>query len=93
MKFKKQVILALLFISFIALVTCHKNPTEPKTGTLTGTVLLEGQTNHSGVTVVYPVRYVTKIMNNMKKIQYSIYRIMIGNGKLSNGAGKLASPR
>ena len=51
MKFKKQVILALLFISFIALVTCHKNPTAPKTGTLTGTVYVEGEQDHSGITV------------------------------------------
>ena len=32
-------------------VSCTKSPTEPKTGTLTGTVYLEGQTDHSGITV------------------------------------------
>ena len=51
MKFYIQTTLTLLIICFIALVTCHKNPTEPKTGTLTGTVLLEGEQDHSGITV------------------------------------------
>ena len=51
MKFEKQAILTLLFICFIAQGTCHKNPTAPKTGTLTGTVYLEGEQDHSGITV------------------------------------------
>ena len=38
-------ILTLLFMG------CSKSPTTPETGTLTGTVLLEGQTDHSGITV------------------------------------------
>ena len=41
--------------SFIVLVlfavSCSKSPTNSRTGTLTGTVLLEGQTDHSGITV------------------------------------------
>ena len=51
MKFYIQTTLILLIICFIAFVTCHKNPTEHKTGTLTGTVLLEGKQDHSGITV------------------------------------------
>ena len=51
MKVEKQTILALLFICFIAHGTCHKNPTAPKTGTLTGTVYLEGEQDHSGINV------------------------------------------
>ena len=51
MKFYIQTILTLLIICFIAFITCHKNPTAPKTGTLTGTVLLEGEQDHSGITV------------------------------------------
>ena len=35
----------------LLLCACGKSPTGPETGTLTGTVLLEGQTNHSGITV------------------------------------------
>jgi len=38
-----------LFVLFV--VSCSKSPTDSRTGTLTGTVLLEGQTNHSGITV------------------------------------------
>jgi len=34
-----------------AVFSCTKSPTDSRTGTLTGTVLLEGQTDHSGVTV------------------------------------------
>ncbi len=55
MKFDIKIILAFLFICFIAFVTCHKNSTEPKTGTLTGTVLLEGEQDHSGITVAFRV--------------------------------------
>ena len=51
MKVEKQTILALLFICFIAHGNCHKKPTAPKTGTLTGTVYLEGEQDHSGITV------------------------------------------
>ena len=38
-------VLILLFLC------CSKQPTSPETGPLTGTVLLEAQTNHSGITV------------------------------------------
>ena len=38
-----------LFVLFA--VSCSKSPTDSRTGTLTGTVLLEGQTDHSGITV------------------------------------------
>ena len=51
MKFYIQTTLTLLFICLIAHVTCHKTPTEPNTGALTGKVLLEGESNHSGITV------------------------------------------
>ena len=79
-----------LMVLLLSYGYCTKSPIDPETGSLSGNVYLENKANHSGITVVYPVRYVTKIMNNMKKIQYAIYRIMIGNGQLSNGAGKLA---
>jgi len=50
------VTLSSLLLTHFFLV-CQKNPTAPETGTLTGTVLLEGQTDHSGITVaLYPVR-------------------------------------
>ena len=39
----------LLFV--LLAVSCSKSPTDSRTGSLTGTVLLEGQTNHSGITV------------------------------------------
>jgi len=40
------------FLVFVLLaVSCTKTPTDSRTGTLTGTVLLEGQTDHSGITV------------------------------------------
>ena len=39
------------FFLFLFAVSCSKQPTSPETGSLTGTVLLEGQTNHSGITV------------------------------------------
>jgi len=47
-----------IFLLLVLLaVVCHKNPTAPNIGTLTGTVLLEGQTDHSGISVaLYPVR-------------------------------------
>jgi len=35
----------------LLLCACGKSPTGPETGTLTGTILLEGQQDHSGVTV------------------------------------------
>jgi len=40
-----------MLVCLLGQVTCYKNPTAPNTGTLTGTVLLEGQTDHSGITV------------------------------------------
>ena len=39
------------FFLFLLAVSCSKSPTDSRTGSLTGTVLLEGQTNHSGITV------------------------------------------
>ena len=54
-------------------IVCHKNPTAPNTGTLTGTVLLEGQTDHSGISVAFtPLDIRTEDMKdneNMKRIQ------------------------
>ena len=35
----------------LIILSCAKSPTEPKTGTLTGTVLLEGEEDNSGITV------------------------------------------
>ena len=43
----KYLAIPILFL----LGTCNKTPTNPETGTLTGTVKLEGQTKHSGITV------------------------------------------
>jgi len=34
-------------------VVCHKSPTDSRTGTLIGTIFLEDQTNHSGITVAH----------------------------------------
>jgi len=41
----------IFFFIFLFAVSCHKSPTSPDTGTLTGTVLLEGETDHSGIIV------------------------------------------
>jgi hypothetical protein len=38
-------------------ISCTKSPTDSRTGTLIGIVLLEGEQDHSGITVaLYPVR-------------------------------------
>ncbi len=37
----------------LLLCACGKSPTAPETGTLTGKVTLEGQTNHSGISVAF----------------------------------------
>ena len=44
-------LLKIFLISILLLMSCSKQPTSPETGSLTGTVKLEGQTNHSGITV------------------------------------------
>ena len=51
MKFYKQTRLAIILFTFLIQTACHKSPTDSQYGTLTGTVLLEGQTDHSGITV------------------------------------------
>jgi len=57
MKYHKKTILTLLLFCLAPQLTCYKNPTESKTGTLTGKVLLEGQPtcadkqDHSGINV------------------------------------------
>ena len=38
-------------ILILQFMSCSKQPTSPETGSLTGAVLLEGQTNHSNITV------------------------------------------
>ena len=38
-------------ISTLLLLGCTKSPTDSRTGTLTGTVFLEGEQDHSGITV------------------------------------------
>ena len=43
----------ILFPLFFNTLACKKGPTGPANGTLTGTVLLEGETNHSGITVAF----------------------------------------
>ena len=53
MKFHKQITSPPLLFCLLIQLTCHKKPTEPKTGTLTGTVLLEGEQDHSGTTVAF----------------------------------------
>jgi len=41
----------------LIILSCAKSPTEHKTGTITGTVYLEGEQDHSNITVaLYPVR-------------------------------------
>ena len=50
MKSPKCFILPFLLL-VLMLDACHKGPTEAKTGTLTGKVLLEGETDHYGITV------------------------------------------
>ena len=37
----------------LLILSCAKSPTSPNTGTLTGTVLLEGEEDHSGITVAF----------------------------------------
>ncbi len=49
--------LKVFILAFLLIVYCSKSPTSPETGTLIGTVYLEGEQDHSGITVVYPVRY------------------------------------
>ena len=39
------------FFLFLFAVSCTKSPTDSRTGALTGMVVLEGQTDHSGITV------------------------------------------
>ena len=43
--------LKIFLIFILLLMSCSKQPTSPETGTLTGTVYLEAQTDHSGITV------------------------------------------
>jgi len=40
------------FLVLFVVLSCSKSPTDSRTGTLTGTVLLEVQQNLSGITVV-----------------------------------------
>jgi len=51
MIFPKPTILLALLFCLLTQLTCHKNRTESKTGTLTGTVLLEGKQDQSGISV------------------------------------------
>jgi len=51
MNLYKQTILTLLLLYFVNYVSCHKAPTAPNTGILTGTVLLEGEQDYTGITV------------------------------------------
>ena len=50
MSMRNNIITIAPILSLIIL-SCTKSPTEPDTGTLTGTVLLEGEQDHSGITV------------------------------------------
>ena len=90
MKVEKQTTLTLLIICFIALVSCHKNPTEPKTGTLTGTVLLKGEQDHSGITVAFTPLDNEQKMKTMMCKHYNINNKAMGNICISNGVNKLA---
>ena len=78
------------FFLFLFAVSCSKSPTDSRTGTLTGTVLLEGQTNHSGITVAFTPLDNWREIRVIQKIQYS--NDVKGKDRyiLSNGASKLA---
>ena len=43
--------LKIFLILILLFLCCSKQPTSPETGSLIGTVLLEDQTNHFGITV------------------------------------------
>jgi len=71
MKLDKQSIFTLLALFIITQRWCHKNPSSPNTGTLIGTVLLEGQPvcagrqDHSGITVA-----LTPLDDEQKNVNY-----------------------
>ena len=90
MNLYKQTILTLLLLYFVNYVSCHKAPTAPNTGTLTGTVLLEGEQDHSGITVAFTPLDNWREIRVIQKIQYN--NDMKGKDRyiLSNGASKLA---
>jgi parallel beta-helix repeat protein len=48
---KKKLLLLLISALAILPASCSENPTEPQEGTLTGVVTMEGQEDHSGITV------------------------------------------
>jgi hypothetical protein len=92
MRLKKLTILPL--IPLLAGV-CTKNPTSSLTGTLTGTVKLEGQRDHSGVTVaLYELAEldtsIVRLNQEYPNVAFPIFQVTEFDHRLA-GAGFLCS--
>lgn len=62
---KQTIRFALLFSLFVGIIACSKNSTKPQTVTFSGTVTLQGRTDHSGATVMLfkPITLDTALTN------------------------------